>query len=253
MKDWLEIAKGVFDVAKQCVIGLVILIVIFHPAGIGKWVEGTGLAEGEFLGLKWKKELKKTDSALIASVADKNELAEQLKLANDNLKKQSDLLNQLRDKAASPQADAHLVEVITTASKLIDQNQNALAAAQRSTQVAQQAIIANSDIVTRTQDTDATTQSQWAILAGSAPTAEAASQALQRPQGAGFPNARLFHNRGVYRTVLLFPDRKSAADALENVKDKVRPDAYMVELDKWCANYRRSPNDGATKPVECGT
>jgi hypothetical protein len=60
---------------------------------------------------------------------------------------------------------------------------------------------------------------------------------LGKLAGAGIKDARLYLRKNRYRTVSLpFETRALATQYLQAHKGKLRPDVYVVDLDKWCPN-----------------
>lgn len=248
MKDWMETVKALLDLARQFLLAAVVLVVVIYPAGIGSWITATGVPKANFFGVGWETKFVKTDEDLQQSQADKLQLADQLKLANASLEKQKEVIVALQsDPAARPLPNDQVAKVLDASAKLVAQNQTVIKEAQANTQAAQQTIVANSKLVATAQQNDTVPPSPWAILAGSDPTETAARDEVRRAKNAGFANVKLIHNRGVYRTALIYPDRQTAAAALPNAKANLRQDAYVVSMDKFCPN-RQDTQD----LIECG-
>jgi SPOR domain len=249
MKNTLDLAKTGFEVLKQLLIAVVLLFLIFYPAGIGYALDRIGISEGDLWGLKWKKELKQaekdlkvTDDVLQQAQADKDKLAAQLQLANDTIEKQNGLIALLQSHAPAATPAPEVSRVVNASKELIGQNQQAISDTQKNIQAAQQVIVANSQRL-------APTRSGWLVLAG-ADTSEAdAMNELRKARGAGFDKVKVFKNRGMYRTAIVYDDRQDAADALVSVKAKVRDSAYIVAQDKWCPN----PTNVSATLIDCGT
>jgi hypothetical protein len=64
-----------------------------------------------------------------------------------------------------------------------------------------------------------------------------AKSELEKLSRAGIKDAQLYFRKSRYRTVSLpFETRALAAQYLQVHKEKLRPDVYVVDLDKWCPN-----------------
>jgi hypothetical protein len=251
MKEQLDLAKTVFELFKQVLVAVILFLLVFYPASIGGALDRMGITEGDMWGLKWKKELKKTDDALQQSQADKDRLAERLKLANQTIKDQGEVVDELQSGpgGAGSQPTEKVAKVIESAKKIVDQNQTALSATQQSTQAIQRTIVSNSQLVARAQENEPQASSAWVILTGSDPLEADAVVEAQRAKAAGFAGVKVIHNRGAYRTGIIYPERQAAAAALDDVKAKTRDDAYIVSMEKWCPSRR----DVRPDLIECGT
>jgi len=240
----LETAKALLDLARQCVIGLVVLVLILYPEAIGGWITKTGITKGKLFGLEWETQLSQTDEALQQSQADTLQLQDQLKAANQQVSDQKKLIEALQSGANAP-SSAEIARTVDATSKLVADGQNLIATTQQNAQVAQKALVANSSLVAPEQT--AQSASSWAIITGSDTSSAAAQDEIKRATAAGFLTVKLIHSRGVYRTAIIYPDRQSATQALSGVKSKLRPDAYVVSMDKLCPNAQESGNQ-----IECG-
>lgn len=76
---------------------------------------------------------------------------------------------------------------------------------------------------------------KWCIIVGGDKDLEEAKYEVGRAQKAGFP-AALYLKGGWYRTVVgPFPSEPDAVSSNIAVRAKLRNDAYVVNLDSWCA------------------
>jgi hypothetical protein len=237
-KHWMEVGKTFFELCKQFALAAIIVLLLVHPAAIGTALTHMGISEGDFWGLKWKKSLEKTDDALQQAIADKDKLSDQLRLANTKIEEQAQLLATLQP--ASPGLNA--------ARLLVDQNRLAISNVQQNTQMAQQTLAVNSQLVASLEQRPPIQQQQirlapppWAILAGSYPNEAAATAEAQQARAAGFEGARVVKNRGVFRVAVLYADRQVATDQLPAARVKLRPDSYLVSMEKWCVEPRIGP------------
>lgn len=249
MKDTLDLAKSAFEVLKQILIAIVLASLIFYPSGIGYALDRIGISEGDLWGLKWKKELKQaernlknTDGALQQAQADKDNLTGQLRLANETIEQQGRVIAMLQSHAPAAAPSAEVSRVVDAGKELIVQNRKAIDDTQKNLQAAQQVIVANSQRL-------APAGSDWLVLAGSDTTEQAAMDEVRKARNAGFDKVKVFKNRGMYRTAIVFDDRQDAADVLPSVKDKVRDSAYIVSRDKWCP----APTNVSETLVNCGS
>ena|ERR1700737_3410881 len=249
MKEQLDIAKSAFDLSKQVLIAVVLLFLVFYPAAIGGALDKMGITEGDIWGLKWKKEFKRTDDALQQSQADQDRLSAQLKLANETIQKQAQIIVSLQSKptAGAPESDPRVGAVVKAANDLIGQNQSTINATRQNSQAIQQTIVSNTQLVARAQEGDST-PAQWVILTGSDPSEAAAMDEVKRAKDAGFDAVKMIHSRGVYRSGIVYRDRQIAAAALDSVRSKTRQDAYIVSMEKFCPNGREVRPDF----IECG-
>ncbi|MEW5425007.1 hypothetical protein [Amorphus sp. 3PC139-8] len=85
---------------------------------------------------------------------------------------------------------------------------------------------------------------RWGVVFGAELTREAADRMLERAQGAiGSLEATLYRRNGFYRGVAEFPTRAAALKLLANVRERVRPDAYLVALARWCPGAARDADE----------
>jgi hypothetical protein len=93
---------------------------------------------------------------------------------------------------------------------------------------------------------------RFAVVAGSDPTelgARAELAKASQPAFAGAQGVKVFRRQGTFRTVILFQDQTAAASALPSIQSRMkRPDAYVVDLDRWCPGRRDEGNDVVTCP-----
>jgi hypothetical protein len=238
----LESIKAFFDVGKQAVLGLVVLAVIFYPPVIGLWIGWTGVAKGKLFGFEWETKLTNTDQELQKAQADKLKLEDQLALARAEFKKQSELLQSVQGKPQDPADSARIASAISATTKILADSQTVINAAQQNSQSAQRTIAANSNLLA--QDGAA---GSWVLLTGSDTTKAAAQDEVARANAKGYRNARIIHSRSVYRTGILYPDRKAAFDDLPGAKVNLRKDAYVLSMDQFCPNREDKPD-----LIECG-
>ena len=249
MKETLELLKSVLDVVKQLAFVTFVAVLVTWPSGIGALFAKVGITEGDILDFKWKSNLKATDAELQQAQIDKDQLTSQLRLPNDTIRKQNELIVSINTHPSSAATSERVDSAVSAAKSTIDQNHAAILMAQANSQIAQQTIVQNSSLVASTAANAGEASSQWIVLAGSDTTEAAATPEVDRAVKAGFMNAKIFYNRGVYRTAIIYPDRQTAGAALPTVKDRMRQDAYLVGLNKWC------PNQKETRPgfIDCGT
>lgn len=63
-----------------------------------------------------------------------------------------------------------------------------------------------------------------------------AKHEIEKLKKAGIDDTKIYFRRNSYRTISKsFADRSDAAAYMKKYKDKLRPDVYIVDLDKWCA------------------
>ena len=238
---WLERSKAYFDVAKQLVLGVIVLVVVCYPPAIGNWINGTGVTKGKFFGFEWETKLNNTDAELRQAQADKLNLEGQLKVARTQFEEQSKLLELLKRELSRADADK-IASALSATTKIIADTQNVIYTAQQNSASAQRTIAANSNLLT--QDRSA---GSWVLLVGSDATKEAAQDEVARARSKDYRNVRIIHNKNVYRTGILYSDRKAAFDDLPAAKINLRKDAYVLSMDQFCPN-REDKSD----VIECG-
>jgi hypothetical protein len=232
MKGALEVTKGFFDLLKQVAIVAVIALLFVNPSGVGHTLEKVGITEGDLFGLKWKTNFLKTDAQFQQALADKDQLSERLKQTNGILTQFVAL-----EHSAPLITDSRITGLLASAKAALGQNTSTVDASQQNTQAAQQTVINNTPLAARADTADTRAASQWVVLTGSDKTEDAANDEINRARRAGFQNAKIIHNRGVFRTGLVYDDRESAVTALPAAK-VVRGDAYLVSMEKWCPRPR---------------
>jgi hypothetical protein len=249
MKEALELVKATFEVTKQLLLVAVLVCLIFFPSVVGATLDKIGITEGDLWGLKWKSRFVATDERLLQANAANEEFKRQLQQANVTIEEQATLIQQLQNRTGGPgnaEEQRAATAIVDGARQVVEQNNTAITAATRVIEAAGQTIAANTPLVARAEQAGSTS-SEWGIVAGSDPTLTGAQDDLRRAQRATLP-ARLFKRLNYYRTVVIYPDRQKAVSALEAVKDKMaRPDAYVVDLQRWCASRRPVSSD----LVEC--
>lgn len=239
----LEKIKGWFDLAKQAVLGLVVLAVIFYPPVIGHWIGGTGVAKGKLFGFEWETKLTNTDQELQKAQADKLKLEDQLTVARAEFKKQSELLESVQRKAQDPADTARIATALSATTRILADTQSVITATQLNSQSAQRTIAANSNLIA--PDSAA---GSWVLLVGSDATKQAAQDEVARARAKDYRNVRIIYNKGVYRTGVLYADRKAAFDDLPAAKVNLRKDAYVLSMDQFCPNRTDKPD-----LIECGS
>lgn len=102
----VAIGKDLLALARDGLIFLLVLLLIFFPATLKKRLVDAGIREGEFMGLKWSAEdVIKTDSALNAAQSTLESLSEQLKESNS-------LLAQARTELEGTRLSAQLAQQV---------------------------------------------------------------------------------------------------------------------------------------------
>ncbi len=76
---------------------------------------------------------------------------------------------------------------------------------------------------------------EWLIITGGYPTPEAASAEVKKEEELIKYPVAIYKKRNDFRTVVgPFLDKNAALIALPEIKEKVRPNSYLVNLKSWC-------------------
>ena len=247
MKEILDLLKSFFDVFKQVAIVSVLVFLFLSPETIGKALDRMGIQEGDVLGFKWKRQLAATDSKLQQATDSVAELQGKLQQANQAIATQRELIVSLQAPAAATEAERQRANAITErASRLIQENSTAIQSAAQTTATVNQTLATNAALLSKGSDAPIEAP-QWAIIAGGDPEESGARDELARARQAGFGSTKLFQRRGSFRTVIIFANSAAANQALRDVRTKMRrPDAYLVNLDRWCPGQREIRPDVMT-------
>jgi len=205
------------------------------------------------------------DGKLLIAGMDANDVPDQiaklrqtgadLKTQNDNLKQSVDQLTALFDATkkqlddanaklqaggAGPVPTADLNSQISAVTKFADQQLKTAALAQA----------AASDVL---RQAEASASPAFGIVFGGDASPQAAMDEVKKvTKSNNFP-VSLYKRQGSWRSVATFPSNAAARDALPEVK-KVRGDAYLVDLSKWCPSPSSisAAVNGIAAQFDCG-
>jgi hypothetical protein len=81
---------------------------------------------------------------------------------------------------------------------------------------------------------------QWGVVFGGDRDINSAQVEINRAKRnrPPYPTANLFYRSGWYRSVILFPDKQAAKNALPNIHRQLRQGSYTINVDDWCPNWR---------------
>lgn len=166
---------------------------------------------------------------------------------------------QVQDLSSSADADAKAQADAVLATN--DQLLNAAAEVQASVKSAAVAAGAQADLASAASNGDeeaavaalmkqsgegeaASVEPRWGVVFGAELTREAADRMLGRATEAiSSLDAVLYRRNGFYRGVAEFPTRAAALKLLATLRERVRPDAYLVALARWCPGDSRDSDE----------
>lgn len=93
-----------------------------------------------------------------------------------------------------------------------------------------------------------TIEPRWGVVFGAELTDEAAKRMLSQAEASNSGlSMRLYRRNGFYRGVAVFPTHAAAAQELPTLRERVRPDSYVVPLMRWCPRPETE-----NEVIECG-
>lgn len=96
------------------------------------------------------------------------------------------------------------------------------------------AAVAADAALTNAQSSQAPEGEGTVVVAGADRTAEAAQVEVKKLEAAGFQDVQVVKRGDWYRTVVPVAADTNAATTLAEIKEKVRPSAYAVNMKRWC-------------------
>jgi hypothetical protein len=190
-------------------------------------------------------------------LAKLRQTGEDLQTENTGLKKSVQQLKDLFDSTKKQLDEAN--------AKLVSGSQGAVPAGDLTSQIAKATDYANQQLRSSAaasveatkviQQPDIAPAVGFGIVFGGDKTPEAAMDEVKKVADATGNPVILYHRQGSWRSVAYFGTADAAARALPALK-KVRPDAYVVDISKWCPTPERlSPETETPKMAEqkdCG-
>lgn len=221
IKDHLENAKSIFDLLQRGIVVVALGVFLIVPSCVNDLLRQAGFTEGQFAGFKWKDRFEDTDQKLKDADATIESLKNKLTSANNRL--------------ASLNSNSATSEIVAA-------NKEVLQAADNVLQSVQTTLVANESFVTEAQATTGSQSNNWGIIFGADSSRSDADAEVKRAKDNNFA-AQLYNRQNYFRSVLEFPSREAASRELATVREKLRKDAYVVNLDKWCT-APLPPKDG---------
>ena len=84
----------------------------------------------------------------------------------------------------------------------------------------------------------------WAIVVSADKLIDQARHEVRRAKDLGYSSVAVFDRSGLFRTVIQFPDKARAEEALPKIRNELQDSAYLVDFRTWCPVRKRREADG---------
>lgn len=244
-KDWIEAGQKLLDFLKSSAVTLLVVTILIWPGQLSRIMNGLGIHEFEFMGLKGKTALLDVEQKLRDQQTNTEDLERQLKEARALLERERNGRPPPtprpdtggRDPASTP-APAPAPDDgqgASALSRFLDQSQAALARSASTQQATQATLNTVAPAVAAAQAAVAGT-GRWAIVFSGDTTEAAAAPELETVRNLRIGSPQLFLRQKWYRGVVAYATQAEAQANLGKVQALGRTfrDAYIVGLSSWC-------------------
>jgi len=226
VSNFVSLGKDVVALFRDfALIGIAFLLLIF-PNAFNTLLVNAGFEEGSIVGFKWKSKLVESDAALKEAQATITDLRSQL-----------DKMSQALADAQAKLNDPSLKDEI---SKLNEESKQ-LKRASSSVEASVAATIASNAPLVEKAQSITSSSTIWGVVFGGDTKLDGAKYEVEvNAPKLGISNASVYFRQGYYRSVSVVRSRSEAEQA-RYAAIKKRPDAYIVDMSKWCPRNVEKP------------
>lgn len=221
IKIIIDILHSSFDVLWRVLVAIVIAVFIIAPETFKSHLIAAGVTKATLGPFQWEDGLEKTDLELKDVETDRQSLQKRL-LETNNVVTQL-----LESDSANGAVKEHAREVLLKNEKVLDISTKVATGVRR-------VVSLNEPLVSAAQAVTGKESTNWGIVFGAVPTQEDAKTKIDKAKELGY-NVRLYKRRNYFRRVAEFKSQATAEAALKNVRAQLRDDAYVVNIETWCA------------------
>jgi hypothetical protein len=223
----VSVGKDVLSLLRDTTLVLLFLLLLVAPSFVGERLNQAGFEEGSVLGFKWKKKAETFGNStreLEQSLLDaKRQLNEQANVLTLNQRVIADLTRRLGTEPAN-------VTAVT------EKNREALARTAAVSAATTRTLRRNEDAVDQARALAG--DAKWAVVMGGDQKLAEARYEVAQARRSGIADATLYLRQGWDRTVVPAASNSEAEQFRSLGRDR-HPDAYIVDLTKWCPQANR--------------
>lgn len=219
--------KSLAVLARELIIILVIIFILFWPGNFKKIMEQAGFKQFDFGFGTWESELVESTARL----QDANQVMEQYQNELEEIK------NSVATLTESPNLDEETKAEVVKINDQIEKTWDAskMARVNIEDNIAQQTSILK-EIRQEQSLPPPNPPGRWAIVAGADRDINAAKFEAKRLNEQGYKNIQLWLREEWYRTVIVFDNKEIAERNLKKLKRGFRESAFITNLNDWCPN-----------------
>lgn len=232
---WITISKDVVTVAREVLLLLLVLLLLIWPEIINGRLQDAGFTKADMMGLHWEKQVE-------AAAAQTGEARQRVEAVEQRIDSVRSGLEAISSRATDPEMKKE-VERLTS---VLDSSLQSMQGAEldlRKGQRIQERLLLKAPSAMGLDDAAGSTGS-WAIVISGDRKLDEARFEMDRARKLGYNATSLFNQGKWIRTIIEYPDREAAQDALQGVRERVRQTAYVIDLSTWCRDYRKNPRTG---------
>ena len=249
-KDGVEVGQKLLDFVKSSAVAVLVVTILIWPGQLSRIMNGLGIHEFEFMGLKGKTALLDVEQKLRDQQAASEDLERQLKEARTLLEHAPSVPTPAPSKpdnggrgpasvpsptpAPAPAPDDGQGSS-TALSRFLDQSKQALARSASTQQATQVTLNTVAPAIAAAQTALAGT-GRWAIVFSGDTTELAAAPELEKVRKLEIGSPQLYLRQKWYRGTVTYATQAEAQANLAKVQALGRTfrDAYVVGLSSWC-------------------
>ena len=225
--EFINNLKSLATLAREVIIVLVIIFILFWPGNFKKIMEQAGFKQFDFGFGTWESELVESTARL----QDANQVMEQYQNELEDIK------NSVAALTESPNLDEETKAEVVKINNQIEKTWDAskMARVNIEDNIAQQTNLLK-EIRQEQSRPPPAPSGQWAIVAGADREINAAEFEANKLHEQGYQTVQLWLREGWYRTVIVFDSKEIAERNLKKLKREFRKSAFITNLDEWCPN-----------------
>jgi len=223
--DLVNNLKSLATLAREIIIVLVIIFILFWPGNFKIIMEQAGFKQFDFGFGTWESELVESTARL----EDANQVMEQYQQELEDIKNSISILTE------SPNLDNETKAEVVKINDQIEKTWDASKMARMNIEdnIAQQNQILK-EIRQEQSLPPPSLTGQWAVVAGADRDVDAALFEVNKLKEQGYQIVQLWLRDGWYRTVIVFENREAAENNLRKLKQVFRESAFITNLNEWC-------------------
>jgi len=217
---FLATSRSVLALIRESAIILLILVVLIWPDALQNVLKKAGFSELDLGFLKWQKQIE----AAQQDVQEANQILAQVEKEISNTQESIETIKN------TPDLKPETREEINKLSIKLDESSRATTLARGNLQ---QNIAVQRKFMNEFQQVAPVEEGPWAILIGAHKNEERARYELEKFHRRGFENVQIYIKSGLYRTIVIFEDKRVAEEQINRIKEFVES-AYIINLPSWC-------------------